>query len=203
MSKTQQKPGGGAQAVPKTDGERVAQVRALSNRIKAGDAGARYELRDVLEKDWVLWGQLADLEESTIKLMLNQVAAPTDPMTLELFSLQVEKLKQDLAGPEPSPMETALAGRCALLWLQALLADRSLTAAFDKQYWSLMEMLSQTAERANRKFLAAVRTLAVVRRLALPVLISQTTIERTEQVVIGGTEPPAPLGLEGAAETRR
>ena len=40
-------------------------------------------------------------------------------------------------------------------------------------------------DRAHRRFLSAVRTLAVVRRLALPVLLAQVNVAAKQQVNVG------------------
>jgi hypothetical protein len=108
----------------------------------------------------------------------------------------METVRQSLLTADASPLERLLAGRVALCWMLSTVADRNAAAASGSSLTSA-EFWARNAERYNRRFLAAARSLALIRRLELPIVIHQTTIERTDQVVIGSEQPaPAPLGLE-------
>lgn len=180
--------------------EHVERVKELAAQAKNGDRRALTELRQQLRSEWPFWREVTDLQKTTIGLILNMVCDPGDGLVKELFSEQTEELRRDLAGSDPSPLEQLLASQVAFLWLQSVIADRTVAAVMDEQRSDVLDVWSTHAERASRKLQAAVRTLALVRRLAAgQPLVQQTvtTIERTDSVHIGGAEMPAPMTLAG------
>lgn len=95
-----------------------------------------------------------------------------DPARREPVRMKYLRVKDDLAGPGPTPMESLLAERAALCWL-------------DVNFWEAGGLCMENGNASNetvlftqkridashRRFLAAVRTLAVVRKLKLPHLL--------------------------------
>ncbi len=75
------------------------------------------------------------------------------------------------AGPRPSTPERLLAGRVALRWLGLAVEEGAyhLTLAWGVDA-SDDEFHQQRVERAQRRYLAAIKALAQVRRLGVPAL---------------------------------
>jgi hypothetical protein len=92
-------------------------------------------------------------------------------VTRYMLRQQVESLRGVLAGDSPSPLELLLVNRVVLCWLDSQHADVTLA---DKLSQSLSlaqaEYHQRRAERAQRRYLEAIRTLATVRRLLQPVM---------------------------------
>lgn len=104
-------------------------------------------------------------------------AAGEDVVIREAMYRELEAIRADLAGPDPTPIERLLADRAALCWL--------IVNRYEDTFHRTKEMsLAQAAfhqrkiDRAHARFLSAVRTLAQVRKLALPTL--QVNIARNQ-----------------------
>jgi hypothetical protein len=103
-------------------------------------------------------------------------AAAGDNLVLqEALTRKLELLRNDLAGPSPTPVEKLLVERVVACWLQVHDADIRYAQARDLSIrWP--EYYQRRMDRAHRRYLSALKTLATVRRLALPVLIGQVNI---------------------------
>src|SRR5262249_19521193 len=104
----------------------------------------------------------------------------------EALTRKLELLRQELAGPTPTPLERLLVERVVACWLQVQYADGRLFQQEAKPTPAQGEYLQRSGDRAHKRFLSAVRTLALVRRLALPVLVQQINVAAKQQVNAGG-----------------
>jgi hypothetical protein len=90
---------------------------------------------------------------------------------------KLAKLRTDLEGATPTPIERLLVGRVVLLWLYLTYLDRNYFILSDNPAAdvspALDEFYQRRRSRANRWFLSSCRTLAVVRGLALPAVQSR------------------------------
>ena len=93
----------------------------------------------------------------------------------EGLTKKLADMRADLCGPDPTPLERQLVERVVLCWLSlhdaelrcALISD----AAPDQgEYWQ------RRVNQAHKRYLAAVKTLAMIRKLAIPVIIGQLNI---------------------------
>jgi hypothetical protein len=97
----------------------------------------------------------------------------------EALSRQVAAMRSELGGPSPSPLEALLADRVIACWLQLHLAERRLAHRFDQDEapsWALLDHYQNWLDRSQRRYLAAIKTLATVRRLQVPILIGQVNV---------------------------
>jgi hypothetical protein len=100
------------------------------------------------------------------------------------------ELAADLAGPRPSPVEMVLAETAATSWFAYRLHEaRYSSAATSGEGMSLVqsEHAQRRMDRAHRRFLSTVKTLAAVRRLALPALQINVASQQVNQLNAGGT----------------
>ncbi len=83
------------------------------------------------------------------------------------FRRQLEVMRDELAGPKPSPLELHLAERVALCALSVSRLERLFegNVSSSPKVW---EVCGRQLDGAHRRHLSAVRTLAEVRRLQLP-----------------------------------
>jgi hypothetical protein len=89
----------------------------------------------------------------------------------------------DLAGPSPSPVERLLAETAATSWFAYRLHEaRYADAVASGEGMSLIqsEHAQRRMDRAHRRFLSTVKTLAAVRRLAVPAL--QINVAHRQQI---------------------
>ncbi len=144
----------------------------LMRRASAGDKAAVRQVGRVLDRDareggriGEAYGDIADHAART----LAKYAAGTDAAVEAALVRKVNALRDELAGPNPTPLERILCERVALCWLDAFEMDRRFTALTEISFKDAAYRESRR-DRAHRRFLTACRTLATVRKLALPTL---------------------------------
>lgn len=157
----------------------------LLARARKGDRTALPAVRELLRNPAAvaaLGGELAELAERSFV----QAMSPDDLAFREAVARKLQLLKAELLGADPSPVDRLLVERVAACWLQVQDADvRAAQATGQSPKW--FELYQRRMELANRRFLAAVKTLAQVRKLALPVL--QVNIAKKQVNVAAGAVP--------------
>jgi hypothetical protein len=94
-------------------------------------------------------------------------------------------IRDELAGPNPTPLERILCERVALCWFDAHETDRRFAIESSGITFEEAEYREKRRDRANKRFLAACKTLATVRKLALPAI--QVNVARQQVNVAGST----------------
>jgi hypothetical protein len=139
------------------------QLRALVTRAHSGDETCLPELRRLLDEPRVraLFTDLA----GRVRHGLIRMLAGKNLLLRETTTREMDQLQAGLLGPHPTPIERLLAERVAVGWLQVQEADLRVAAAGsarDSDVWQ------RRADHAHRRFLAALRALAAVRKLPRP-----------------------------------
>lgn len=95
---------------------------------------------------------------------------PLDLANEESVRRELARLREELAGPFPSPLERLLVQRVVLCWLQSCYADASYPALGAKGCVDLRvyRAAEQRQEWAQRRLSGAVKTLATARKLLGP-----------------------------------
>jgi hypothetical protein len=107
-----------------------------------------------------------------------------NPVEKEAIREMTREVARRLAGPNPTAIEYILAERAAVYWLWAHAEDLTVLNRGAASIEQLrFDMQRQNA--AHKRFLAAVKTLATVRRLAVPVLLQKV---KQVNVNVGGTQ---------------
>src|SRR5262249_60099078 len=157
-------------------------LETLVRRAEKGDKTALPDLREVLKDPAavdLLGGNLAGQAEAS----LIRNAAGDNLAAREALTRKLELLRAELAGPAPPPLERLLVERVATCWLQLHLADIRLAQQEREMTLAQGEYHQRSRDRAHKRYLSAIRTLALVRKLALPVL--QVNIARRQVNVAG------------------
>lgn len=145
-------------------------MQRLSNEAEAGDKAALKKLRrEVREASPGVVGRIADLSGS-YRRMLAKTASGNDPMHKAGLERRCEMLEAEIAGPRPNPLERLLAERVVSCWLlvelmEALLASQLYTGTEKRVSPGYLLKMAKIQESANRRYLAAIKTLAQVRKL--------------------------------------
>jgi hypothetical protein len=159
------------------------QILALLRRARDGDEATLPVVRDLLEDPGMVDHVGGDLARAAEGLLIQALAGP-DLVLREALLRKLDLLRAELAGPDPTPVERLLAERAAACWLQVQDADlrtaqaKDLTVQWATYYQARMD-------RAHRRYLQALKTLAAVRKLAVPVL--QVNIAKKQVAVAGPT----------------
>jgi hypothetical protein len=144
------------------------QLRQLLERAEKGDTSTLPQLREILQDpDNVdaFGGNLA----RQVEYSLMEGLAGKNLAVREALLRKLKLLRAELAGSSPSPLERLLTERVVTCWLY--LCDREIRfvqinnpTIKQADYWQ------RAVSHAHRRYLSALRALALVRKLALPAL---------------------------------
>jgi len=159
----------------------VGDVRQLLARAEQGDNTALPELRRFLDANPQVWQSAGDLAARAEAAWVG-LAAGDNLLMGESLARTLAALKAGLAGPDPSPLERLLVGRVAACWVQVHYADAAAALARGRDLTlAQLDHLQRRQERAQRGYLAAVKALALVRKLIPPVAAASAAPSGVEQ----------------------
>jgi tetratricopeptide (TPR) repeat protein len=161
-----------------TKGEEVTRSRSeLSNELRSllAQANERDEeaprlIRRALEETPDSAQILSNIVAKKAERIFVKKLCGDDLLLKEALSLQLETMREEVAGPDPSPLERLLAERVIACWLQLQHAEAAYAANLGKPTTAQSEYHQRRLDRVQRRFLAAIRTLAQVRKLLKPTL---------------------------------
>ena len=186
------KPSEELQLLPGPAGWSDKKITDVYGRALRGDESVLPELGELLKVPGyveLFGGNLSRQAELALVLLMDGKRMGFREATLA----QLRKLRQELAGQNPTPLERLLVERAVACWLEVQDATlRAVQGADDPVPWLAWRMKRQ--ESTHRRFLSALRTLALVRKLALPTLVSQN-------VNVTVTPPASPAPQASAAES--
>jgi hypothetical protein len=154
----------------------IEALESLWRRARDGDEAARETvLRCIaqLPEPAIKWfgGDLAVRAERK----LAERVAGDDWAALESILARCRRQREELAGQNPTAIERLLVERVIAARLVVEEAELRLAAVTDLTFRQA-EYQQRRLDRAHRRLLAALRVLAQVRRLALPVLVAQVNV---------------------------
>jgi hypothetical protein len=174
---------GNAAAVAKTKPPAPGrETRELLKRASKGHESSRQ----------AIWALLADGDRGRhylesfgsssewLKQTIVRRAAGKNVAAQEAIVRVIESVRAELAGPDPTPMERLLAERAAYCWWLVNWYENSVQDC-DRMSIAQANHHQLKIGRAHGRFLSAVKTLAQVRKLALPAL--QLNIARNQDNV--------------------
>lgn len=147
--------------VAATDDETA--VHAIQ-RASQGDETAMSEVREAFDVHPGVWRLLGDMARRAEDALIGASFTEKDLAGREAARRYLADLHTQLAGPDSSPLERVLAERAALALYDASRLDREALSRTDLT-WQTADLLDRRRSRAHARALAAVRSLAVVRRL--------------------------------------
>ena len=100
-------------------------------------------------------------------------------------NVQVGAAAGRAGGPGAGALESLLVERVAACWLQLHLADIRLSQHEHNLTLAQAEYYDRAIDRAHKRYLSAIKTLALVRKLALPVLV-KVPPEQVNAAATGG-----------------
>jgi hypothetical protein len=162
--------------IPKTPEE----IRQVIKRAEGGDAKALPALRKLLEMPDIVDMCGGDLAQQAERSLIN-TAAGNNLSFKEAMIRKTEILRKDLAGPSPTPLERLLVERIVTCWLHLHDVQVRFVQAKGLSI-PQADYHHRAIDHCHRRYLTAIKTLATVRKLALPVL--QVNIAK-KQVNVG------------------
>ena len=150
--------------------ESLEDLRELSAKAEGGDEDARGELRRKLgEASPAVIARASDVGRRAQHMLIG-TAAGGDPLTEYALSGRLDMLRAEVAGENPSPLEALLAERVVACWMLVELFDALMAAQLRRENDKRLPLshtlkMVKWQESANRRYLAAIRELARVRKL--------------------------------------
>ena len=162
----------------------VDRLNALLPAANAGNRTALRQLRSVLDATPQLWLEVGNLGRQA-EMALMRVAAGDNPVVQEAIIRKLDILRSEVAGSHPSILERLLADRVAINWLALTLAEGTYYQALERGLEPVDEAVYQKrVDRAQRRYLAAIKTLAQIRKLGVPAV--QVNIGEKQVNMTGG-----------------
>jgi hypothetical protein len=157
----------------------------LRRRGEGGDAEAIFELTYLhhdIDDIGIDAGDLgARAERAVIRL-----ATTTIPEQAALVRY-LAQMRTELDGPAPSPIERLLVDRVVTCWVQLSYLDERCARSFKEDSIAIQKHLEHLLDGANRRYLSALKTLAQVRRLIVPV-VQLNMANQQVNVVVGSSD---------------
>jgi hypothetical protein len=149
------------------------ELRDLLRRAAEGDESTLPVVREYLKRPGALeaYGDMGRAAQQT----LIKVFTGKHLVNREAMLARLEQLREELAGPDPTPLERLLAERIVACQLHLDYLELNYSLQMEKGDVRDMKtylLYEGCINRAHHRTLAAVRTLALVRKLALPVLVN-------------------------------
>jgi hypothetical protein len=159
--------------LPADVGDQVGALQDLSKRAQDGDKGARRELRQaVRESSPEVIARCSDFAR-TYRRTLAKTSSGGDPLVEQAIMTRVEMMRVEIAGEDPTALELLLADRIVTLYMLVELLEALTSAQLNPELSgterrvpvSYTLQMVKWQESANRRYLAAIRELARVRKL--------------------------------------
>jgi hypothetical protein len=152
---------------------RLAELRAVSEKAEAGDREARKELRRLVrDSSAEVIAEASDFGRRA-EQTLARTAAGGDPLTEEALYAKLDLMRREIAGEDPTPLEVLLTERVVSLWMFTTLLEAALATQYRRNVDdglkrsspSYILQQSRILDVATRRYLAAIRELARLRKL--------------------------------------
>ncbi len=122
---------------------------------------------ELFDRSPELWDEVGDLALQAERALVKGISGENALLKDALYR-KLEVLRAELSGPSPSVLDRLLVERVVACWLQVYGADALYAQNLGKLTLKRSEFFQRRQDRAHRRYLSAIRTLAHVRRLLLP-----------------------------------
>jgi hypothetical protein len=171
---------------------RVGELQDLSKKAQDGDKEARRQLRKaVRESSPAVVARCSDFAR-TYRRKLAKTSAGGDPLIEDAVMTRAEMMRLEIAGENPTALELLLADKVVSLYMLVELFEALMAAQLDKENerrspLSYTLQMLKWQESANRRYLAAIRELARVRKLQAGARASAASVDPRGSVLAGAS----------------
>jgi hypothetical protein len=153
-------------------------LRRAVERAEAEDGSALPVVRDAVTDPLAVALLAGDLPRLAEQGLIAALAASLPGMR-ETVTRQLEALRAELLGADPTPVERLLVDRVVMCWLQVQEADLRDGLCAGRFESGQSKYLVGRMNGAHRRYLAALKALELVRKLAVSVLRKDVTSRRS------------------------
>ena len=160
-------------------GKTVEKLQDLLRLAEKGQEDAVPEIRQILNEHPDLALRFVDVAQIAEDALIEKMTREEDLATKEILRCQLEAMREEIAGENPSPLERLLAERIVATWLQIQLFEGLYTSGMSKKSSMTIAQGSFHQKRLDqtyRRHLSAIRALAQMRKLLKGASITQINI---------------------------
>jgi hypothetical protein len=155
-------------------GEKLQDLLRLAEK---GKDDAVPEIRQILSKHPDLAWRFVDVAHVAEDALIEKMTGEEDLAVKEIMRCQLEAMREEIAGENPSPLERLLAERVVATWLQIQLFEGLYASGMSKGMTIAEGGYHQKRlDQTYRRHLSAIRALAQMRKLLKGVVIAQINI---------------------------
>jgi hypothetical protein len=155
----------------------VEKLRDLLRLAEKGDKDAVPEIRQILDEHPDLAWRFVHVAHIAEDALIKKMTKEGDLATREIMRCQLEAMREEIAGENPSPLERLLAERVVATWLQIQLFEGLYASGMSKSMTIAQGSFHQKRlDQAYRRHLSAIRALAQMRKLLKGTAITQINI---------------------------
>jgi hypothetical protein len=164
----------------------TASLLEIADRAQDGDKSALPAVRELLKDPEQIDALGGNLARNAMDVLVRKYAG-TNLLARESVTRKLDRMRAELGGENPSALEKLLVERVVATWLH-LTHLEAIYAGKDSMSLELGGYYQKALNAASRRHLSAIKTLAVVRKLALPAL--QINVARRQVNIAAGDRSP-------------
>ena len=161
-----------ADETTKDRGATLEEWRDALERAAKGDASALPAVREYLGSLGPGYVEVLNLARTSVRTQIKRIVGEENHFAQEVLRRKASALREEVAGPDPPPLERLLAERVVMCWLQLHYAEQKYAevALEDASIvdWTREEWHQKRISRLQNRYLGAIKGLAQVRRLLKP-----------------------------------
>lgn len=165
-----------------TETASYGRLETLVQNAQQGDTTTLPAIRQLLDRVPEVWEGSRVLAQQIERSWINTISG-RDLISQEILEREVNALRTQLQGSNPSPIETLLIERICSCWLAIQHAELIASKRLTPYTFALSNAEENRLDKTNRRFLASVRELAKVRKLLTPETRVQVNVGAQQQVV--------------------
>jgi len=171
-------------SIPMESGTSYDSLQSLVQQAQEGDTSILPTIRTLLDQVPALWENSHVLAHQVEKAWTNALSGQ-DLMSKEIIAREVEGLRSQLLGPQPTPLEKLLVDRICICWLAIQHSELHAAKRFNERAVVLTQSEEHRLDKVHHRFLSAIRELARVRKLLQPTTNVQVNIgaHQTNQMI--------------------
>ncbi len=139
----------------------------LIARAEKGDSKALAEVQRLFDESPAAWTTFGDLAANTQRSWIRAIAGQ-DELLREAVERYLDQMQAEIAGTSSTPLERLLVDRIATCWLALQHAETTYAQNLRRLDGDQGEYYQRRIDRAQRRYLEAIRSLALIRRLLVP-----------------------------------
>jgi hypothetical protein len=154
----------------------VEKLRDLLSLAKKDQENAMPKIRQILSEHPDLAQRFMYLGRMGEDILIGRMTGEDGQATRELFRRQLNAMRDEIAGENPSPLERLLAERIVATWLQIQLFEGLYASGVSKMTIARDGYHQKRLDQTYRRHLSAIRALAQIRKLLKGTAITQINI---------------------------